>query len=532
MDAFKSLMVYDKNNPYSEYAVYYYALSGYNLGYLSLAKEMFKQLKQLYPDWSQMDEVNYMLAKIYFDENEVFQALVLADQISDPTFTNDIKNLKKVHVSKIEDIETLRMLLEEHPEDVLIAKILVKRLGVQPFHLQDTTFINSLLTKFNFSRDELIAEVRPLPILKEKYKIALIMPFLASTLDPSPVKKKNQFVLELYEGMKQAADTLKYSGINLELLAYDNERNLNLTKKILREEELKYVDLIVGPLFQEESVPVQEFSSINKIGLVVNPLSNNAEFSNLSPSSFLFQPSYETIGAKAAEFASLNARNKNCFVYYGESSKDSTMAANFVVKATELNLNIVKAIEVNNETSGSILSTLTTATDFDEWKNPLQFKLKKDSIGCIFVASSNELIYSKVINAAETRGDSILVIGHEEWLENSTIDYSKYERVGVTMASPNFSRFDTPAYQEFRMSYLQKHGMLPTDYSSIGYEFIMIMGKILSENGINFLYTMNPGQHVDGTLTDGFTLSGNRDNESLIFTRFKDGVLSKVNQAP
>jgi hypothetical protein len=51
------------------------------------------------------------------------------------------------------------------------------------------------------------------------------MPFLAATLDPSPVVKRNQFVLDIYDGVKLAADSLRKQGINLEILAYDNERS-------------------------------------------------------------------------------------------------------------------------------------------------------------------------------------------------------------------------------------------------------------------------------------------------------------------
>ncbi|MGC4021937.1 MAG: hypothetical protein QM734_08325 [Cyclobacteriaceae bacterium] len=38
MDAFKSLMVYDRNNPYPEYACFYYALSAHRLGIFSRGK--------------------------------------------------------------------------------------------------------------------------------------------------------------------------------------------------------------------------------------------------------------------------------------------------------------------------------------------------------------------------------------------------------------------------------------------------------------------------------------------------------------
>jgi TolA-binding protein len=63
METFKSLITYDQRNPFTEYASYYYALSAYNQGYGSVAKDMFSQIKKLYPNWDQIDEVNLWLAR-------------------------------------------------------------------------------------------------------------------------------------------------------------------------------------------------------------------------------------------------------------------------------------------------------------------------------------------------------------------------------------------------------------------------------------------------------------------------------------
>ncbi|NJN28944.1 MAG: hypothetical protein HC819_24775 [Cyclobacteriaceae bacterium] len=157
------------------------------------------------------------------------------------------------------------MILEDYPQDREAARALVKLLGKQPVHMQETELIDSLLNRFDLPREQLISIEVPKPILKESYRVALVMPFLAASLDPSPIKKRNQFVLDLYDGMKLAADTLSKMGIKLELLAYDNERSLKTTKKIVDFEELKSADLIVGPLFQEESVPLQEYALANQI---------------------------------------------------------------------------------------------------------------------------------------------------------------------------------------------------------------------------------------------------------------------------
>jgi hypothetical protein len=530
MVAFKSLTVYDKDNSFSEYASFYYAMSAYRLGYITVTKDMLLQIKKLYPEWNQMDEVNYLLCKTYFDQKEYFQARTVMDQIKDPTFISDLQNLKRVYISQIEDPEILRMMLEEHPEDVEIAKIMVKRLGQQPYHLQDTTLINSLITQYGLSRSDLISQAAIRPIKKDTIRIALVMPFLAATLDPSPVKKRNQIILELYQGMKMATDSLSKSGIQLSLLAYDNERSLDATKKIVRENELKSIDLMVGPFFQEEAKPVLEFSMTNRINVVVNPLSNNSDLVKQNPYSFLFQPSHETIARSSAEIASNLAKKKNCFVYYGETSKDSLMAATFIARAKELNLKVLYSQRISTENSGTILSKLATATQYDEWKNPLQFSLKKDSIGCIFVASSNELIYSKVINSVETRGDSILVIGQEGWLDDSSVDYTRFERIKMALAAPNFKSLANPTFLDFRKKYMNKHGVLPSEYAGTGYEFIMVMGQMMNQYGVNFLQTLREGEVVQGSLSSGLSLSSQRDNRVVPFVSLKGGQLVRLNE--
>jgi len=525
MEAFKPLTVYDDENPFPEYASFYYALSAQRLGYASVAKDMFLQMKKLYPDWSQMNEVNYWLCKIYFDLGEYFQGLLIASLITDESFQNGLTDFKRVYLARIDDPETLKMVLEDYPQDREAARALVRLLGSQPMHLQETGLMDSLILKFSLPREELVTNEIPKPIFKEHYRVGLVMPFLATTLDPSPAKKRNQFVLDLYEGMKLAADSLSKIGIKLELLAYDNERNLEVTKKIVAKEELKTVDLLVGPLFQEESMPVQDFSLTNQINLVVNPISNNSELAGKSPFTFLFQPSHETIGIRSAEWIAKHVNRNACMVYFGETDKDSVMAFSFIKRALELGVKVVYAGEVRKETSGSILSTLASATEFDEWKNPLQFKLKKDSIGSIFVASDNELIYSKVINSVETRGDSIVIVGQESWLLDTSIDFSKFERTQVNLAAPNYRQMTSPAYLDFRRKYILKHGTLPAEYSTVGFEFIMIIGKIFSQHGANFMQTMPDGTAIPGALTAGFLKQSSHDNGRVPFIAFRGGLL-------
>jgi ABC-type branched-subunit amino acid transport system substrate-binding protein len=526
MDAFKPLIVYDRDNPYSEYASYYYGLSAYKLGFATVAKDMLLQTRKLYASWDQIDEVNYLLAKIYFDKNDPFQALAVLKSIKNLQISLDAEAMKRHYLSRMDDVETLKMILEENPAEREGARALIKALAGQSSAQRDIPLFDSLLHKFQFEKEAFVSDAPLVSTMKDRYSISLMFPFLASTLDPSPGIKRNQFVLDLYEGMSQAIDSLHHENINLDLLAYDTERSQDVIKKLLETDELKLTDLIVGPLFIEESKLVLPFSEKNKIN-TINPVSNNSDFLAQDPFALLFQSSLETIGAKSAEMAAARVKNKYCIVYYGDSPKDSVMAFNFIRKAQELGLKIVLAEEIHKETSGKILTTLATPTDYDEWKNPIQFSLKRDSIGSVFVASDDPVIYSKAVSAAETRGDSVLVIGQESWIatENTALDLSIYERLGVTFAAPSFSTSSSPGYKNFHKKYVTKHGTLPSGYARTGYEFTMFIGHALHQYGVYFQEGLAKAGIVPGILGEGSNFPGTRDNQLVPFIKFREGEL-------
>lgn len=524
MDAFKPLTVYDKENPYPEYASFFYAMSAYRLGYATVAKDMFLQIKKIYPSWEQIDEVNYSLAKIYFEEREYFHALSFSKEIHNDDFKKDLLALERKSLLTITDPEILKMLLEENPTDTEVARALVAAIG-KTSYITDKRVMDSVCQVFGFNASDFIVRTQPQSQFKSKYRVALLLPFMTNSLDFGPGKKKSQFVLDMYQGMKLAADTLLSQGVYLDLLAYDTEHDPSVVRDLLRKEELKSADLIVGPLLSEEEQMVQDFSKKNAINLVVNPVSSNTDFLDTqNPFTFLFQPASSTVGIKSAEFLSSKTFNKNCVVYYGNTAKDSATAVNFIQRATELGLKVLKAEKVNSESSIKIVNFLAEAAEYDEWRKVKEFKVKRDSIGSIFVASDNALVYTKVINSVETRGDSTLVIGSETWLEDTSIELEKLEHIRIYFAAPNFSPVTRAEYQEFRKKFIDRHGVLPSIYAQKGFEFMMIMGRAFKQYG-NYFQDGLQTQGVTGFLTKGYKMQPTRDNGIVNFLSFKHGIL-------
>ncbi len=526
MESFKPLITYDQHNQFSEYASFYYAISAYNLGYKALAKTSLTQIETRYPTWDKRDEVKFWIGKIDLENRDYFQGLKVLSSIKDNDLQPVVESEKKKNIGEIEDQETLRMMLQEYPKDKVVAKTLATLLSTNLARTEDVNFLDSLIKEFDFPREDFIPSA-PKTYYKDTYNVSVLLPFMVATLDPSPSLKRNQSVLDLYEGMKLAVDTLKKQKISIALYAYDTERSVEKIKKILDTDELKSTDLVVGPFFQEESKLIVDFSLENMIN-TFNPLHNNSELIGINPFAFLYQPAIDLLGRKAGEFLADYATKKTCMVFYGTSRRDSVLAANFIHAATEKGLRIVAANRLSREASGSILTILAKPTEYDEFRYPKEFTLKKDSLGSIFVASDDPLLYAKVISSIETRGDKIIVLGSESWLDQNTVTLDKFQNLPVVLTAPNFAAPERPATKAFVKKYVKTHGRAPSNYASIGYELTLFLGNQLKKHGVYFQEGLRNGGVTPGYMSEGFDYQNGRSNERIPFIKFEDGSMKTI----
>ncbi|MEX1239593.1 MAG: ABC transporter substrate-binding protein [Cyclobacteriaceae bacterium] len=526
METFKPLIAYDQNNQYSPYASFYYALSAFRQGYLVVAKDMFLQIKSVHSKWDKMDEVNLWLAKIYLQDADYFQGIKTLNLIQNKNILEAGKAVKEQHLAAITDAETLKMMLEEFPKDDVVAKSLARVLAKDLSDEENKQMLEALIDRFKLERADFIPEA-PKTFHKDRYSVAVLLPFMLESLDAKPGKKRNQIVLDFYEGIKLAIDTLNQRGSEIRLRAYDTDNGLDQLKRLLQTEELKNTDLVIGPLSPEENKIVQEFSLNNQVN-VVNPFFNNTDLIGANPYAYLFQPSSETIGKKAAEYVADHARKKICMVFYGSSKKDSVLAASFIEKANELGLQVVASKRVFKDEASDIITVLADPTEYDEFKYPSQFTLKKDSIGSIFVGTDDPLIYTKVISAAETRGDSVLVVGSENWIDDTAVAFEKYQNLGVVFSAPNFVAHGSPRRRAFIRKYLNNYGRVPSNLSLLGYEMMLLFGNQLKTNGVYFQDGLNSTEFLPGNLFQGYKYQYSRDNQLVPFAKFRNGILTLV----
>ena len=153
---------------------------------------------------------------------------------------------------------------------------------VQPTHKEDPYAVPP-------SNSELFRKSKESPKEMSTIKAALVLPF-----------QEDKRMVEYYEGFLMAVDSLKRTGTSLDLYVYDSGKEVATLNTILAKSEMKTMDVIFGPMHQEQIKPLSDFAEKNNIRLVI-PFSKKGEevFNNPAiyqintPQSYLYSEVYE-----------------------------------------------------------------------------------------------------------------------------------------------------------------------------------------------------------------------------------------------
>jgi hypothetical protein len=519
------------NNPFLEYSSFFYALSAYHEGYDAYARDILLQMKFRHADWENLDEVNYWLAKIDFENKNYDQALENANLIRNKSILQDTRNMKIHYLGKIGSEDSLLTLLNIHSTDTVLARLTADKIHSQPIVNRDTDLLDELIGKYKLNRSKFEIAVPESSMKKKEYRVAVLLPFMFKEFSNSALNRKN-FVYELYEGINLAVKDLQDRGVNIKLYAYDTRRDSTYTRQLLAMDELKGMDLIIGPISSEEIDVASSFSYHHRINMV-NPVSTNSQIVGRNPYSFLFLPSLETQAKQAANFAAENFYGKqNSLIIYGESQRDSILAYNYQNTIKEKGFQVIGMRKVRRQDERELFRILTNTMEIPtEGGSIRDFTFPRDSIGHIYVASDgdDEMIAMYLISALETRSDNIKILGHEEWLDYTSIIPEQLERLQVHLVAPTYFNYTSEKFRQFRERYLSRTYTLPTKFASLGYDMMMLYGTLLQQYGVHFQVKFEEVGFKEGIILPGYQYDKAQDNQYVPIIRFIDSELVNVN---
>lgn len=151
--------------------------------------------------------------------------------------------------------------------------------------------------------------------------VALLLPFMSK--DPgAAVDPSNARFIEYYEGFLLAVDSLKKKGQSINLYVYDTNKNPKTTADILRKEEMKKMNLIVGAVYNEQINLIANFAQKNNIKYVIPFTSKNDNVLN-NPDIFQVNTPQSYLYSKASQAFSTLYANHNVVILKMPQDKDS-----------------------------------------------------------------------------------------------------------------------------------------------------------------------------------------------------------------
>jgi murein DD-endopeptidase MepM/ murein hydrolase activator NlpD len=156
-------------------------------------------------------------------------------------------------------------------------------------------------------------------------KIGVILPFEEKT-------ERAKKMVEFYQGFLMAADSVKKEGISLDIYAYSCGNKESELMQVLMKPEVATLDIIFGPVDEQQIPAAVNFCKINKIKLVLPFTNTQSIFDN--PHLYIASPNYTVGTIEAAELATRAFSNKNFVIL--KSNNDTVKGNLFTKTLTEM----------------------------------------------------------------------------------------------------------------------------------------------------------------------------------------------------
>jgi ABC-type branched-subunit amino acid transport system substrate-binding protein/outer membrane protein assembly factor BamD (BamD/ComL family) len=526
METFRQVAADPSSGGFAEYASFYYAVSAVRAGRTDDAKAMLRQIQQKYPKWDKQDEVNYWLGRTYLEEGNLEQGVASIERIRNRSTKGDGADMARYYLQRNSSIDQLKSLLAQHKDATYVAQVLAQKISRQPIAQQDQRLLADLVSRYKLDKALISQPATAESKRKDVYSIAVMLPFMVDNLQPERNIREIYFPLDIYEGMKLAQKDLAAEGININLYAYDTRRDSLTTVNFLRSPEMRNIDLIVGPLFPGPTRAALEYSFTNAVNLV-NPISVNPDFTLNNPYSFLFKPSLETQARKAADFAARTFEPGNALVIFGTKDRDTLMARVYKRELEKAGFRNVRMEQVKPGEEKRLRNLLVSDAASDMQAGG---RLSRAALGHVFIASEDEAIVANSMNALSTRKDRLPIIGHESWVKKNLISNNQLERMGVYILSPENIDYTNPDFFTFREKYLKQVHAMPSRQAYLGYDLMMLFGRLMHQNGTIFQNSAEAEVLFQGIMCTKFNLQSYRDNQCVPIVQFRNSALVTVYQ--
>jgi ABC-type branched-subunit amino acid transport system substrate-binding protein len=493
-------------------AAYLYAVAATRLGQWAEAEQMLNLIRNQYPTYPNLNEALYLQGQVSFAQGDYDTALRTLGQLPAEQYAAPREAMQTAYLAKLKDRATWQRLQKRYPQSKLIGRLYADYLmGTGTLNEADRQQLDALVAQFKLDRNRYapalaaaapVAAPKALP-RKGIYNIGVLLPF--ELQDNSwQTQRKNQFVTDLYAGLRLAQDSLQRTGHPVQLFAYDTGADTLTLKSVLALPELAGMDMLIGPIYKSGAKLLARYARDHQI-ICVNPLSQDDDLVTDNAYHYLYSPSAATQAREAAQFAATSFGTGRPAVLLHEDSKDDNDFAAAYQAAYEAAGGHLAATHAFRPDDPASLSAALVAAELTGASH-------------VVVASDNRKTGPAVFTALGTvpaaSRPALLVPG--SWLDNPSLGVGQLGGAGVYYYHPKYFDRQRPAYRRFRQLYLAKQNLPPSVFANQGFELLLFFGNALQQYGPAFQSGLATAPPQPGAIFEGLAYpGGTHDNQTV-----------------
>lgn len=388
------------------------------------------------------------------------------------------------------------------------------------------------INKINPLKDQLNEMVK-----KDSYTVSMFLPFMLDKNEripqeinkPTKINPYTEMSVHFYQGVMLALDSVKKSGVSINLSIYDTENDTATVGKHLRTSEVKESDLIIGPFFERPYTQVAKFSKANKIQAVC-PVSqsNKLLFNNKYVTEL--QTSLPTQIAYLSTYLSSNKNTENVICVSGKTKKDKYLASMF---SEQYNKKIKgKSNNYRSKASAYNMTSFSSMRGFDAKlvkgkKNIIVIPFTEEGMATAFFTQLNVMM-----SRSRMRGYEVEVYALENFMEYDGIHVELKLKYHLHITSSSFIDYKDEKVIKFIKNYRKEFGTEPSKYAFVGFDVAFYHAIAMSNFGKN--YTSYYGSVKVPLLQSSYVLErtdnvSGFENQSVYILAYQDYELVKIN---
>jgi ABC-type branched-subunit amino acid transport system substrate-binding protein len=364
----------------------------------------------------------------------------------------------------------------------------------------------------------------------DRFNVALLLPFnVMQSMDVDTSGEihydftpETSLAIQYYHGALLALDSLKKTGIKLNVFVLDGGTDSNTLRKIFNSGIIDTMDIILGPVYNS-SLRVAATLAKQKHKLLISPFSASENITTQNSFYLSANPTLSRHCYEMLSFLDNNYHAKKIFMLYNQTSDDTATVR--ILKNAAGNfkdLHIVPYTDKSNPTYSNIISKFST-TDTN----------------LIIVPSMDEDFTGIITKELYDYSDSVplVVFGMPTWSDFETVRLDYLTAIHCMITAAGWCDKNSRAWKKFEKDFIATYHTRPLERNVTGYDQMMLAARLLtadtSVSGKNILSVSYMGLGQNFNFIPYYNTTGHSGNPDFIenanvhVLQFKDNSIVK-----